>query len=65
VNVYCSHGAAQPYGIGGYIVCGMCGKEWYSCDPAPLVVIAVTSAAEVDRYPFLLETRKLREKEGL
>lgn len=63
--VYCSHSAAQPYGIGGYLVCGLCGREWYSIDPAPLIAIGVTSPAEVDRYPFLIETRKRREREGL
>jgi hypothetical protein len=52
MNVYCAHGAAAPYGSYGYMTCGLCGSEWYSQDPAPLVVIGVTSQAEVERYPF-------------
>lgn len=52
MQVYCAHASAVPYGKHGYMVCGLCGKEWYSIDPAPIVVIAVTSVAEVNRYPF-------------
>lgn len=51
-NIYCSHAAAAAYGAYGYMVCALCGSEWYSIDPAPFVIIGVTSKAEVDRYPF-------------
>lgn len=52
MNVYCAHPDVMPYGSGGYLACGLCGHDWYAQDPAPLVVLAVTSAAEVDRYPY-------------
>lgn len=57
MNVYCSHPSAQPYGSGGYLVCGICGAEWYTQDPAPLSVIGVTNIREVKRYPFLRSHR--------
>lgn len=58
MKVYCAHASVQPYGPGGYLVCGLCGKEWYSQDAAPTVVLGVTDPKEIVRYPFL---RKLRD----
>lgn len=60
--VYCAHGAVQPYGAGGFLVCGLCGKDWYASDPAPLVIIGFTAASEVSRYPFLEWLRERRDK---
>lgn len=63
-EVYCLHALARPWNYGGFLICGLCGSEWYSTDPAPLVVIAVTSAAEVPRYKFLLQTRERQDNGG-
>lgn len=53
--IYCSHANYKAYGSYGFLVCDMCKSEWYSIDPAPLVVIGYTSRACVDRYPFKKE----------
>lgn len=63
-EIYCAHSTALPHYRGGYVVCGLCGNEWYANDPAPLAVIGVTSAAEVNRYPFLVKMRDRQEKGG-
>lgn len=63
--VFCGHPTVQPYGPGGFLVCGLCGSEWYAMDKAPIKVLGYTTSAEVDPFPYLLETRKRREKEGL
>jgi hypothetical protein len=63
-DVYCIHPFAQPWGYGGYCVCGICGSEWYGTDPAPLVVIGATSAAEVPRYKHLAEIIERQRKDG-
>jgi len=53
MKVYCGHPLAQPYkGPGGYIVCGLCGSEWYSIDPAPIVVLGYTEIDEVPKHPY-------------
>lgn len=60
MEIYCAHPTAQPYGHGGYLVCGLCSKEWYADDPSPLVVIGYTEKADLPRYPFLREVRERR-----
>lgn len=52
MKVFCSHKTALPYGPGGYLVCGLCGSEWYAQDAAPFITLGVTDPLEVDRYPF-------------
>jgi hypothetical protein len=54
MNIYCAHPGVVPYGPGGYLMCPLCDHDWYAQDPAPLVIIGVTSSALVDRYPFTL-----------
>lgn len=56
MNIYCAHTLVVAYGPHGYLDCPTCNKGWYSVDPAPFVVIGVTSKAEVCRYPFQKET---------
>lgn len=52
MNVYCAHTEAKLLKTSNYIHCPDCKCGWYMMDPAPLVIIGVTSAAEVNRYPF-------------
>lgn len=63
-EIYCAHATARPWGYGGHLVCGLCGSEWYATDPAPLVVIAYTSAADVPRYKYLIEVRERQDNGG-
>lgn len=64
MEVYCTHTSAKPWGHGGYIVCGLCGSEWYASEPAPFVVIGDTNKADVPRYKFLVETRERQDNGG-